>query len=224
MHLPDSMNRKALLYGWMVCTIGAFFYCYEFVLRIVPGVLQSELSAAFGHISASTFGQVSALYYFAYSPMQMPVGMLMDRFGPRRLLTLASICCALGSYLFSYSTVLFIAGIGRFLVGFGSSFAFVGVLTLALRWLPKRYFSLVAGLMTTLGMLGVTYGEVKITDLAATKGLSYVLLVQVVIGVILSGLIFAVVRDGRGNCAVKAQPLKEFYQMYCVCCFLVRFG
>ncbi len=184
-----------MLLGSVICTIGALFYCYEFILRITPGVLQSELTAAFGHISASTFGQLAALYYFAYSPMQLPVGMLMDRFGPRRLLTLACLCCTFGSYLFSYSSSLPIAGIGRFLVGFGSSFAFVGVLYSAVHWLPPRFFSLVAGLITTLGMLGLVYGEVKITELASQMSLQSVLLILVLVGLVLTIFVFLVVRD-----------------------------
>jgi MFS family permease len=214
MHDPNAKTvpKKQLAYGWIVCGIGALFYCYEFILRIIPGVLQSELSAAFGHISASTFGQLAALYYFAYSPMQIPVGMLMDRFGPRRLLTLACLCCVIGSLMFSYSSSLYIAGAGRFLVGFGSSFAFVGVLTLAMHWLPLRYFSLVAGLMTMLGMLGLIYGEVKITDMVETKGLSSVLSSLVVLGCVQTGLIFCIVRDGVGHHESKVQPLKDFYQ------------
>ena len=205
-------NRKQLIIGSLVCTIGALFYCYEFILRIIPGALQSELSAAFGHISASAFGQLSAFYYFAYSPMQLPVGMLMDRYGPRRLLSFACLCCTLGSFMFSYSSSMLIAGSGRFLVGFGSSFAFVGVLSLALYWLPRRYFSLVAGLITTLGMLGLVYGEVKITELAVTMGLPYVLSMMVVLGLILTLLIFLMVRDGPGCCQVKSQPLPDFFK------------
>ena len=85
-------SKQYLWYGSFICAIAAFFYCYEFILRIIPGVLQTELTALFGHISASAFGQLSALYYFAYSPMQMPVGMLMDRFGPRRLFQLNFNC------------------------------------------------------------------------------------------------------------------------------------
>jgi len=208
----NASKRKQILWGSLVCAIGALFYCYEFILRIIPGALQSELSAAFGHISASAFGQLSALYYFAYSPMQMPVGMLMDRYGPRRLLTFACFCCSLGSLMFSYSSSLLIAGSGRFLVGFGSSFAFVGVLSLALHWLPRRYFSLVAGLITTLGMLGVVYGEVKITEMASTMGLSYVSTTMVGIGLILTVLIFLVVRDGPGGHEMKSQPLPEFFR------------
>jgi MFS family permease len=218
MHMPMSMalnsmtKRQQLLLGSLVCAIGAIFYCYEFVLRIIPGVLQSELSAAFGHISASTFGQLSAFYYFAYSPMQMPVGMLMDRYGPRRLLTFACLCCTLGSLMFSYSSSIFVAGCGRFLVGFGSSFAFVGVLSLALHWLPRRYFSLVAGLITTLGMLGLVYGEIKITEATAAMGLSYVLSMMVVFGLVLTIITFLVVRDGPGGYQTKMQPLPDFFR------------
>lgn len=204
--------RHQLLLGSFICAIGAFFYCYEFVLRIIPGALQSELSAAFGHISASTFGQLSAFYYFAYSPMQMPVGMLMDRYGPRRLLSFACLCCTLGSLMFSYSSSIMVAGSGRFLVGFGSSFAFVGVLSLALHWLPQRFFSLIAGLITTLGMLGLVYGEIKITELTATMGLFYVLSMTVIIGAVLTLLIFFVVRDGPNAIKTKKQPLPDFFQ------------
>lgn len=218
MRMPMSMalnsmtRRQQIWLGSLICAIGAVFYCYEFVLRIIPGVLQSELSAAFGHISASTFGQLSAFYYFAYSPMQMPVGMLMDRYGPHKLLSLACLLCTLGSLMFSYSSSILIAGSGRFLVGFGSSFAFVGVLSLALHWLPRHYFSLVAGLITTLGMLGLIYGEIKITEVTASMGLPYVLSSMVVFGLLLTVVIFLVVRDGPGGYPMKTQPLPEFFQ------------
>ncbi|HAF87518.1 MAG TPA: MFS transporter, partial [Legionellales bacterium] len=206
-----------LWFGCLVCAIGAFFYCYEFVLRIIPGALQSELSAAFGHISAYTFGQLSAFYYFAYSPMQLPVGMLMDRFGPRRLLTFACCCCAMGSWLFMDTSSISMASSGRFLVGFGSSFAFVGVLSLAMRWLPKRYFSLVAGLITTLGMVGLVFGEVKITYLVVALGWRYVLWLMVVIGMFLTVIIFLVTRDSPTGHIIKKQPLADFFnKVWCV--------
>lgn len=206
-----ARNKRQTLYGCLICTVGAFFYCYEFILRIVPGALQSELSAAFGNISATIFGQLSALYYFAYSPMQMPVGMLMDRYGPRRLLTFACFCCALGTWLFADTSSMLTAGSGRFLVGFGSSFAFVGVLSLAIHWLPRQYFSLVVGLITTLGMLGLVYGEVKITDVAVTLGWQYILSLLVIIGVVLMVLMFLVVRDGPKGHEMHSQPLPEFF-------------
>lgn len=212
MHTNSKASRSNLLFGSVVCFFAAIFYCYEFILRIIPGALQSELSAALGHISATTFGQISALYYFAYSPMQMPVGMLMDRFGPRKLLTFACMCCTVGSWMFTMTSSMFIVGCGRFLVGFGSSFAFVGVLSLALHWLPRKYFSLVAGLITTLGMLGIVYGEVKITEWSVTFGWEQVLLMIALVGLGLSLLILFVVRDGPEGYTPHQQPLPEFFK------------
>lgn len=207
-----ASSSHNLVYGLVICTLAAFFYCYEFVLRIIPGILQSELSAHFGHISAAMFGQISALYYFAYSPMQLPVGMLMDRFGPRRLLTIACACCCFGSYLFAYGTWLPLVGLGRFLVGFGSSFAFVGVLTLSTMWLPKELFSLFAGIMTTLSMLGNVYAEMKITRATQSLGLNAVLMGAVTLGAILTLVIFLSARDNKEYMQQHRTSLKPFFK------------
>lgn len=209
--MQNHNKSPNLVFGLTVCTLAAFFYCYEFVLRILPGILHTELSARFGHISAAIFGQVAALYYFAYSPMQLPVGILIDRFGPRRLLTLACACCALGSYLFGFRLELWMISLGRFLVGFGSSFAFVGVLTLATMWLPRHLFSLFAGLMTTLGMLGNVFAEIQITSIEQHLGIDSVLANTVKIGLVLTLILFLCVRDNKNYMAKHQTALKPFF-------------
>ncbi|MBA2650616.1 MAG: MFS transporter [Legionella sp.] len=207
----DTISRGQLLFGLLICLIGASFYCYEFILRILPGALENELSAAMGHITATTFGQIAGLYYIAYSPMQMPVGMLMDRYGPRVLLTLACLCCALGSWMFTLTYSLLLVGCGRFLVGFGSSFAFIGVLSLAFHWLPKRFFSLAVGLITTLGMLGPMYAQIKITEWSVEVGWQRVLFIITLSGFVLNALIFLVVRDGPKGHISNTYPLPKFF-------------
>lgn len=202
-------NQKIAL-GILICAVGALFYCYEFVLRIVPGILQAEISKSFGNLSASAFGQLSALYYFAYSPMQLPVGILMDRFGPRKLLTFACLSCTIGSLMFSYSTSLVIAGSGRFLVGFGSSFAFVGVLSCAISWLPYKYFSLIAGLMTTIGMLGLVFGEIQLTQLAKHASLHDILFMLVIVGFIMTITLFFIIRDKKQTNSLIKTPFSIF--------------
>lgn len=202
--------RKSHRLGIIICALGTFFYCYEFILRIIPGILQEELRWVFGNLSAASFGQVAALYYYAYSPMQLPVGIMMDRFGPRYLLTLACLCCTIGSLLFSFPT-LWVAGVGRLLMGFGSSFAFVGVLSATTNWLPLRYFSLVAGLMTTVGMLGLVYGEIEITHLANHLGYKTVLHLMIYLGLILTILLYAIVRDAPNQQQHHPMPYREFF-------------
>ena len=61
------------------------------------------------HINAAALGNLIAFYYYIYTPMQLPVGMLMDVYGPRRLLTLAGLCCAVGTYLFASTDIFVIA-------------------------------------------------------------------------------------------------------------------
>ena len=210
---PAYRLKGVHLLSVLVITTGALFYCYEFVLRIIPGALQTELSMAFGNLTATAFGQMSAYYYHAYSPMQLPAGMLMDRYGPRRLLTFACFSCTIGSLMFTNTHSILLASTGRFLVGFGSSFAFVGVLTLTMNWLPRRLFSLVAGLITTMGMLGIVYGEIKITMLTMTLGWEYVLYAMVILGAILTVMLLFIVRDGpQGHTLQQRQPLPDFFR------------
>ena len=201
-----NINGKLAL-GIFICSIASLFYCYEYLLRIVPGVMEAQLRVSFGNISATAFGTLSAYYYFAYTPMQLPVGLLMDKYGPRRLLIFACLMCSIGSWLFTFTGSILIASLGRFMVGFGSAFAFVGVLSLAVVWLPKKFFSMVAGFVTTLGMLGAIGGQVGMTYLAQSIGWQKVLLLGPIIGLVLCVLMFIFIKDK--NLVVKQQQSND---------------
>jgi sugar phosphate permease len=151
-------TRKSMLFAWLICGIGALFYAYEYFLRITPSVMEPALRSHF-NLSALGFGVFSSFYYYSYVPMQLPVGVLMDRWGPRRLLTLACAVSVLGMWCFAATDLVSLASAGRFLTGFGSAFAFVGVLKLATIWLPEDRLALVAGLATALGTLGAMLGD-----------------------------------------------------------------
>lgn len=151
-------NKKPVLMAWFICALGALFYAYEYLLRISPSVMEPSLRHHF-NLSATGFGLLSAIYYYAYVPMQLPVGVLMDRFGPRRLLTIACLICVVGALMFAGTNLFAIAGFGRFLLGVGSAFAFVGVLKLATIWLPEDKLGMVAGLTAALGTLGAMFGD-----------------------------------------------------------------
>jgi MFS family permease len=183
------MRQKATFLGWFICGLGAAFYCYEYLLRIAPSVMSTELRHAF-QLEALAFGNLAAFYYYAYTPMQLPVGVLMDRYGPRRLLVFACLTCAVGTYLFAQPQYLLIAQIGRFLVGFGSAFAFVGVMKLASIWLPPNRFGLIAGLATSLGMLGAMTGDLVLVGLVKQYGWSVTTQFSAIAGLILAGIIF----------------------------------
>jgi len=184
---------------WIVCSLAAIFYCYEYLLRIMPGLMVADLQRALSvngvYLDATLIGYLSAFYYYAYTPMQLPVGLLMDRYGPRKILTLAVICCAIGSMLFGATTLWWVAALGRFAIGFGSAFAFVGVLKLASVWLPPNRFAMVTGMTTSLGMIGAMLGGVFLSSLIEQVGWRQTVLYASYLGLILFPLVWLFVRD-----------------------------
>jgi MFS family permease len=154
----QSNNKRHYLTAWLICGLGALYYSYEYLLRISPSVMESALREHF-HLTATGFGFLSVFYYYAYVPLQLPVGVLLDRYGPRILLTAACSICVIGTFIFAGTSVIWIAAIGRFMVGFGSAFAFVGVLKLATIWLPKDKLAMVSGLAAALGTIGAMVGD-----------------------------------------------------------------
>lgn len=197
--------------GWFICGIGAMFYFYEYLLRVSPSVMTKDLMFTY-HINATGLGNLSACYYYIYAPLQLPVGVLMDRYGPRLLLTGACLMCAFGTYLFASTHFLGVAELGRFLVGFGSAFAFVGVLKLATIWLPPKRFAIVSGLTMALGMIGGLTGENLLTSLVAKVGWRYASFYSAAFGVALTALMVLFLKDGF-KCGTAAKNDKQLPDM-----------
>lgn len=180
--------------AFTMCFLGMLFYCYEYYLRVAPSVMKVELQTSF-HLTEASFGYLVAFYYYAYTLMQIPVGLSIDKFGPRRVLTFACAICALGTYCFATTTYTPMAQLARFMIGFGSAFAYVGVLKLTNDWLPSKYFAPVTGLCNTLGMLGAIFGEVSMEYLVEIIGWQATLHYAVIAGVILMLTLWCVLKD-----------------------------
>lgn len=192
--IESRFTNQSLFWGWMIVGLGALYYCYEYFLRICPSVMTADLMRAY-HLTGAQVGSLSAFYYHAYVPMQIVVGMLMDRYGPRRLLTLACFLCVIGTYLFAASHSLVLAQAGRFLVGFGSAFAFVGAAKLATIWLPPSRFALVSGIIVCLGMLGAMMGDVALRLLVDSIGWRLTSYIAAAVGIVLTVVLWGVIRD-----------------------------
>ncbi len=190
------MTKRTTGVGWLIWLLAALFYFYEFLIRISPSVMLGDLAWAF-HVDAAALGALSAFYLYAYAPMQIPVGLLMDRYGARRLLTFAAAICGIGGIVFGISPGLALADFGRLLMGFGSAFAYVGLIFVSSRWFPPSRLPLLVGLGTSLGMLGAVVGEYPIAFAVEAFGWRQTAIAFGIAGLILSVIIYLVLRASQ---------------------------
>jgi MFS family permease len=146
-------DAKVSWLGLLIWSIAAVFFLYEFFLRTFVGSIAKELIHDL-HLSVEQFTMVGAAYYLAYGLMQMPVGLLADKFGVKKIMIFAMLVCTGATLLFAHAGNFWQAVGGRLCMGFGSAFAFVCLLVLVSNWLPKQYFSFFAGLSQFIGTMG----------------------------------------------------------------------
>lgn len=210
-----SNQSNFRLLGWVVFSTGILYYCFAYLLRVYPSVVEPDLMRQFS-ISAQGLGFLTSFYYFAYAPLQLPVGLAVDRIGVRRSLLFACIVGTLGSYLFAQTQTFNLALVGRFLVGFGSAFAYVTALKIASVWLPKRYFATATGAVTGFGMVAAAVTDISLTDIVHKYSHHTAMFIPSIIGVVLLALIFLLVKDRKAEGeseeghAVSFGQLREF--------------
>jgi MFS family permease len=147
--------RTIHVFGWLT---GALFFLYAWVLRVAPSIMIDEMMRDLA-VGAALVGNLSAFYFYGYAGMQVPVGMLIDRFGPRRLMACAALVCAGGCVLFAQSTGYWGVAAGRFVIGASAAFSFVGAMSVAALWFPANRFALLSGLAMMMGMAGGVAGQ-----------------------------------------------------------------
>ncbi len=189
-----SLLTKGSILAWIIFAVSILYYCYAYMLRVFPSIMTHDLLAHF-KITAASFGTITAFYYFAYDPMQLPVGVALDKFGARKSLLVACLIALIGVFIFSKAQVLGVAEIGRFLMGFGAAFAYVTALKLATVWLPRRFFTTAAGFLTGTGMLVAGLTDLFLTNIVVTSGYRNALYWVFGIGIVVLILIFLIIRD-----------------------------
>ncbi|MCK4609099.1 MAG: MFS transporter, partial [Gammaproteobacteria bacterium] len=188
--IPLELNYRAL-FIWL---LAAGFFFAEYFARVAPSVMVADLMRDL-HVSALSLGSLSAFFYYAYVAMQIPVGTLVDRFGPHRLLTVTAALCGISCILFAHVDSLAAAKAYRFLMGFSAAFAFVGALKLASVWFPASRFGFISGATQALGMLGAAVGEGPVSVLVTHIGWRQSMILIGIILLILALLISIIVRD-----------------------------
>lgn len=155
-------SPRLSLLAYIICILGAAFYLYEFALQVSISVMTNQLMKDLS-LNAATLGIVSSCFYYAYTSMQVPAGLLHDRYGPHLILTLAILFCSLGALIFSYSHNILHASLGRFLMGIGAACSFTGALILITHWFPINLFPILSGFVQFMSSVGAIFGALVIS-------------------------------------------------------------
>lgn len=209
MQIDNRLTLKAVSV-WGIC---ALFFLYEFLLRIVVGTFQLPIMDDF-KLSPFKFSLISStMYLLIYAVMQIPVGVIIDKYGLKKSLLIGAVTCTISVIGFSYTDNIIIAIILRMLTGFGSSFGFICLIFAVYDWLPNRNSAFFLGISQFIGTLGPMFAAGPLTSIAlhANLGWREVFFVLGIFGIVLTLLILFFVENNKrkvGNYTLLILPTR----------------
>jgi predicted MFS family arabinose efflux permease len=186
---PEHKRRRMIM---LVVVVAA--YVLSFFQRFAPAGIAQDLAAAF-QTSAASLGALAATYFYVYTVMQVPTGILVDTLGPRRILFFGGLVAGGGSLLFGMAESLNAALVGRTLVGLGVSVVFIAMLKIIAVWFEERRFATVVGMSMLVGNLGSVLAGAPLSWLAQATGWRGVFVGVGVVSLVLGAMCWLLVRD-----------------------------
>jgi sugar phosphate permease len=140
-------------YRWVILGLLSFSYLLVYVHRMCPAVLAEDIMNSFG-VSGTMTGLLASAYFYPYAIMQAPGGIISDKLGPRRLVTLSMLVASVGSILFAMSSGVGTAFWSRVLVGLGVSVVLVPSYKALTTWFPAKDYVMGTSLVIAIAGLG----------------------------------------------------------------------
>lgn len=203
------LNQPSKYLPFVMWFFPLMFFAYQFILRLWPGLMMQPIMAQFS-IDASQFGLIAAFYYYGYAGMQIPVALLLDKYGTKKIVFLFAIMCGLAMVLFTYSNQWYLACLGRFLIGAGSAVGFLGVSKVISEWFPASDYTKMIGLSFSVGLIGAIYGGKPIGLLIEAYPWQQVALVLSILSMVIAVGAYMVLRTPSPQHATGASRQESF--------------
>ncbi len=182
-------NSKKYFTAYAIWVVASVFYAYQYVLRVMPNIMMEDICQQF-QIGASLFGQFSGLYYLGYAVMHLPIGILLDRVGPKKVMTGSILLAVLGLLPLLYTTHWLYPIVGRALIGMGSSAAILGVFKIIRMTFSETRFPRMLSISVMIGLIGAIWGGGPVNYLREIWGFHEVVKIFIFAGLILALLTF----------------------------------
>ena len=179
-------------------------YFLSYFFRTINAVIVPQLTADFG-LSASSIGLLTSVYFLAFAGMQIPIGLLVDRFGPRRVQSVLLLLAAAGALGFALGRTLPELIVARALIGAGVAGSLMVSFTAFLLWLPPARVPGTVGLLMAFGGMGAFAAGAPTAHFIAAGGAWRDLFSALAVGALaVSAIVFIVLPERSGT---RAEPL-----------------
>ena len=177
---------------WL-CAALAFLAAYFH--RTVTGVVADSLMRDFSIAQASELGLLSSIYFYTYAVLQVPSGMLADRYGPRLVISASVVIAAAGAAVIGFAESLSSLYLGRFLASVGVSVIYVNVVKLQAEWFRLREFATMLGLLTLVGNGGSLLSATPLAVLVESAGWRAAFFLVAFYSALMAGACWLVIRN-----------------------------
>lgn len=195
---PEALPRRLLALRVFLPFAAGFFLSYLY--RTVNAVIAPDIAADTG-LSAADIGLLTSMYFLSFAAFQLPLGMLLDRFGPRRVEASLLLIAALGAILFALLDSLAGLALGRALIGIGVSCCLMAGFKAFVLWFPNERIPAINGFMMTFGGLGALVSTMPVELLLNFIGWRDLFLGLGGLTALLAMAIFLIVPEHRGPVA-----------------------
>lgn len=192
MHTSEQQRfqrTRITIYGILVLS-----YMSVYFHRMAPGVVSAELMTSF-QTSATALGSLAAMYYYIYTIMQIPAGVLADTLGNRYSVTAGNLIAGVGSIIFATAETIELASLGRFMVGLGVSVIFVGLMKNNTVWFRDKIYGLVSGATILMGNLGSVLAAKPLSSLLNIWSWRDIFIAMGLMSLVLAALTYLFVRN-----------------------------
>ena len=163
------MEKQNSRYRWVVFTFVLFTYLLISSQRTAPGLITDQLMSDF-HVTAATIGLLTSMQFFVYTGLQIPMGILADRFGPNIFLIIGAGLTGLGTIIYSLGNDEFHLLFARILSGLGDAAIWVNMVLILSQWFKTKEFTQLIGVAAMTGSLGFLLATVPFTLLIDLLG------------------------------------------------------
>ncbi|KQM11391.1 MFS transporter [Methanomassiliicoccales archaeon RumEn M1] len=194
MALDSKAKSKVLKYRWAIFGILAFAYFFVYFHRVSTAVVSEDLQETFG-VGAASIALLSSAYFYAYTIMQLPSGLLTDSWGPRKTVSIFTMVAAVGAILTGIASSFLLVIAGRLLIGVGVAMVYIPIMKILATWYRKNEFASLSGILLAVGNIGALSAAGPLALMSDALGWQQVFLALGVITVVLAVVAWMITRD-----------------------------